>query len=283
MSITFENVSHVYGADTPFEFHALKNVQLNIKDHSFTAIIGQTGSGKSTLIQHINALLLPTQGSIKIDDYLISVTNKPEKLKQLRQKAGLVFQFPEYQLFEETIEKDIMFGPLNFGKTEQEAKEIARSMIKIVGLDESYLDKSPFDLSGGQKRRVAIAGILAMNPDILILDEPTAGLDPQGTKDMMNLFKSIHKSGKTIIIVTHDMNHVLEYCDDVIVMNHGEVERHDTVTQIFQDSEYLNQLGIDLPMMTRFILDLNEQGYHIDPSINRIEDLIEAIGGEING
>ncbi|RHM61133.1 MULTISPECIES: energy-coupling factor transporter ATPase [Coprobacillaceae] len=283
MSITFENVSHVYGVDTPFEFHALKNVQLNIKNHSFTAIIGQTGSGKSTLIQHINALLLPTQGSIKIDDYLISVTNKPEKLKQLRQKAGLVFQFPEYQLFEETIEKDIMFGPLNFGKTEQEAKEIARSMIKIVGLDESYLDKSPFDLSGGQKRRVAIAGILAMNPDILILDEPTAGLDPQGTKDMMNLFKSIHESGKTIIIVTHDMNHVLEYCDDVIVMNHGEVERHDTVTQIFQDSEYLNQLGIDLPMMTRFILDLNEQGYHIDPSINCIEDLIEAIGGEING
>ena len=202
MSITFKEVEHIYSENTPFAYHALKGVNLKITDQSFTAIIGQTGSGKSTLIQHINALLLPTSGSINIDEYLITATDKPSKLKPLRKKAGLVFQFPEYQLFEETIEKDIIFGPMNFGVSEEEAKKIAHNVLKTVGLDESYLNKSPFDLSGGQKRRVAIAGILAMNPDILILDEPTAGLDPQGTNEMMSLFKRINESGKTIILVT---------------------------------------------------------------------------------
>lgn len=283
MSITFKEVEHIYSENTPFAYHALKGVNLNIKDKSFTAIIGQTGSGKSTLIQHINALLLPTSGSINIGEYLITKTNKPNKLKLLRQKAGLVFQFPEYQLFEETIEKDIIFGPMNFGIKESEAKQIARKVLKIVGLDESYLNKSPFDLSGGQKRRVAIAGILAMDPNILILDEPTAGLDPQGTNEMMNLFKQINDSGKTIILVTHDMNHVLQYCDEVVVMNNGKVEKHDTVTNIFKDSSYLNGLGIDLPIITEFILKLNNRGFNIDSSINNIEDLVNAIGGELNG
>lgn len=283
MSITFTEVEHIYSKNTPFAYHALKGVDLNIKDQSFTAIIGQTGSGKSTLIQHINALLLPTKGSIKIDDYLITATDKPAKLKPLRQKAGLVFQFPEYQLFEETIEKDIIFGPMNFGVSEEEAKQIARKVLKTVGLDETYLSKSPFDLSGGQKRRVAIAGILAMNPDILILDEPTAGLDPQGTNEMMSLFKQINASGKTIVLVTHDMNHVLQYCDEVVVMNHGKVEKHDTVTNVFKDSEYLNSLGIDLPIITDFIIKLNSHGFTIDSSINNIDDLVMAIGGELNG
>ena len=213
MSITFKEVEHIYSESTPFAYHALKGVNLDIKNGSFTAVIGQTGSGKSTLIQHINALLLPSSGNIEIDDYVITSANKPSGLKMLRKKAGLVFQFPEYQLFEETIEKDIIFGPINFGISEDEAKQISKKVINIVGLDETYLDKSPFDLSGGQKRRVAIAGILAMDPDILILDEPTAGLDPQGANEMMNLFKKINKSGKTIILVTHDMNHVLQYCD----------------------------------------------------------------------
>ena len=235
------------------------------------------------MIQHINALLLPTSGSINIDEYLITATDKPSKLKPLRKKAGLVFQFPEYQLFEETIEKDIIFGPMNFGVSEEEAKKIAHNVLKTVGLDESYLNKSPFDLSGGQKRRVAIAGILAMNPDILILDEPTAGLDPQGTNEMMSLFKRINESGKTIILVTHDMNHVLQYCDEVVVMNHGKVEKHDTVTNVFKDSEYLNSLGIDLPIITNFIIKLNNQGFNLDSSINNIEQLITAIGGELNG
>ena len=283
MSITFREVEHIYSENTPFAYHALKGVNLKITDQSFTAIIGQTGSGKSTLIQHINALLLPTSGSINIDEYLITATDKPSKLKPLRKKAGLVFQFPEYQLFEETIEKDIIFGPMNFGVSEEEAKKIAHNVLKTVGLDESYLNKSPFDLSGGQKRRVAIAGILAMNPDILILDEPTAGLDPQGTNEMMSLFKRINESGKTIILVTHDMNHVLQYCDEVVVMNHGKVEKHDTVTNVFKDSEYLNSLGIDLPIITNFIIKLNNQGFNLDSSINNIEQLIAAIGGELNG
>ena len=283
MSITFKEVEHIYSENTPFAYHALKGVNLKITDQSFTAIIGQTGSGKSTLIQHINALLLPTSGSINIDEYLITATDKPSKLKPLRKKAGLVFQFPEYQLFEETIEKDIIFGPMNFGVSEEEAKKIAHNVLKTVGLEESYLNKSPFDLSGGQKRRVAIAGILAMNPDILILDEPTAGLDPQGTNEMMSLFKRINESGKTIILVTHDMNHVLQYCDEVVVMNHGKVEKHDTVTNIFKDSEYLNSLGIDLPIITNFIIKLNNQGFNLDSSINNIEQLIAAIGGELNG
>ena len=283
MSITFKEVEHIYSENTPFAYHALKGVNLKITDQSFTAIIGQTGSGKSTLIQHINALLLPTSGSINIDEYLITATDKPSKLKPLRKKAGLVFQFPEYQLFEETIEKDIIFGPMNFGVSEEEAKKIAHNVLKTVGLDESYLNKSPFDLSGGQKRRVAIAGILAMNPDILILDEPTAGLDPQGNNEIMSLFKRINESGKTIILVTHDMNHVLQYCDEVVVMNHGKVEKHDTVTNVFKDSEYLNSLGIDLPIITNFIIKLNNQGFNLDSSINNIEQLIAAIGGELNG
>lgn len=283
MSVKFEKVEHIYNENTSFAYYALKGIDLTIKKNSFTAIIGQTGSGKSTLIQHINALLLPTSGSINVDDYLITATDKPSKLKFLRKKAGLVFQFPEYQLFEETIEKDIIFGPMNFGISEEEAKKIAKNMINLVGLGDDYLQRSPFDLSGGQKRRVAIAGILAMNPDILILDEPTAGLDPQGTVEMMNLFKKINQAGKTIILVTHDMNHVLQYCDEVVVMNHGKVEKHDTVINVFRDSEYLNRLGIDLPIITDFILKLNKQGFHIDSSITNIDDLIKEIGGELNG
>lgn len=282
MSITFKEVEHTYSENTPFSYHALKGIDLNIKTGSMTALIGHTGSGKSTLIQHINALLLPTSGEIKVDDILITATDKPETLKPLRKKAGLVFQFPEYQLFEETILKDIIFGPKNFGVNEEEAIEIAKETLELVGLDESYLEKSPFDLSGGQKRRVAIAGILAMNPDILILDEPTAGLDPQGAKEMLNLFQKINQQGKTVILVSHDMNQVLEYCDDVVVMNKGRVEKHVTVDELFRETEYLTSLSIDLPMITSFILELNANGYHIDPSLKDINQLIEEIGGQIN-
>ena len=282
MSITFKEVEHTYSENTPFSYHALKGMDLNIKTGSMTALIGHTGSGKSTLIQHINALLLPTAGEIKVDDILITATDKPETLKPLRKKAGLVFQFPEYQLFEETILKDIIFGPKNFGVNEEEAIEIAKETLELVGLDESYLEKSPFDLSGGQKRRVAIAGILAMNPDILILDEPTAGLDPQGAKEMLNLFQKINQQGKTVILVSHDMNQVLEYCDDVVVMNKGRVEKHVTVDELFRETEYLTSLSIDLPMITSFILELNANGYHIDPSLKDINQLIEEIGGQIN-
>lgn len=282
MSITFKEVEHTYSENTPFAYHALKGVNLNIKSGSMTALIGHTGSGKSTLIQHINALLLPSAGEVYIEDILITATDKPQSLKPLRKKAGLVFQFPEYQLFEETILKDIIFGPKNFGIDENEAIEIAKKTLKLVGLNESYLDRSPFDLSGGQKRRVAIAGILAMNPDILILDEPTAGLDPQGAKEMLTLFKKINQQGKTVILVSHDMNQVLEYCDDVVVMNKGRVEKHVTVDELFKETEYLTSLSIDLPIMTSFILELNKNGFHIDPSIKDIQILIDQIGGQIN-
>lgn len=281
MSITFKEVEHTYSENTPFSYHALKGVNLDIKTGSMTALIGHTGSGKSTLIQHINALLLPTKGEVHIEDFLITATDKPETLKPLRKKAGLVFQFPEYQLFEETILKDIIFGPKNFGVDENEAIDIAKQTLKLVGLDESYLEKSPFDLSGGQKRRVAIAGILAMNPDILILDEPTAGLDPQGAKDMLDLFKKINNQGKTVIIVSHDMNQVLEYCDDVIVMNKGIVEKHESVEDLFKETQYLSSLSIDLPTITSFILQLNENGFDIDPSIKNIEELVRVIGGQL--
>lgn len=282
MSITFKEVEHIYSENTPFSYHALKGVNLDIKQGSMTALIGHTGSGKSTLIQHINALLLPTAGEIHIDDFLISVTDKPETLKPLRKKAGLVFQFPEYQLFEETIQKDIIFGTKNFGATEEEALAVAKKVLKLVGLDESYLERSPFDLSGGQKRRIAIAGILAMDPDILILDEPTAGLDPQGAKEMLNLFKKINEQGKTVILVSHDMNQVLEYCDDVVVMNKGRVERHVSVDELFRETEYLTSLSIDLPIITSFILELNKNGFDIDPSIKDINELIQVIGGQIH-
>ena len=282
MSITFKEVEHIYAQDTPFAYHALKGVNLNIQKGSMTALIGHTGSGKSTLIQHINALLLPTSGEVNVEDILITATDKPSSLKPLRKKEGLVFQFPEYQLFEETILKDIIFGPKNFGVSEEEAISIAKKVIKLVGLDESYLERSPFDLSGGQKRRIAIAGILAMDPDILILDEPTAGLDPQGAKEMLQLFKKVNQEGKTVILVSHDMNQVLEYCDDVVVMNHGQVERHVSVEELFKETEYLTSLSIDLPIITSFILELNKNGFHIDPSIKDIDVLIQEIGGQLH-
>lgn len=281
MSVKFEQVSHTYSNNTPFSYMALKDINLDIPKGSFTAIIGHTGSGKSTLIQHINALLLPTQGKVQVNDFIIEATNVPKGLKQLKKMAGLVFQFPEYQLFEDTIEKDIIFGPKNFGVDEQQAKEAARKVIKAVGLDESYLQKSPFDLSGGQKRRVAIAGILVMDPDVLVLDEPTAGLDPQGAKEMMDLFKTLNDQGKTVIIVTHDMNHVLNYCDFAVVMNKGEIVKKGTVDEIFIDASYLENLSIDLPVITHFIYELNQQGFHIDPSIKEIEQLVQAIKEEI--
>ncbi len=281
MSVKFEQVSHTYSNNTPFSYMALKEINLDIPKGSFTAIIGHTGSGKSTLIQHINALLLPTQGKVQVNDFIIEATNVPKGLKQLKKMAGLVFQFPEYQLFEDTIEKDIIFGPKNFGIDEQQAKEAARKVIKAVGLDESYLQKSPFDLSGGQKRRVAIAGILVMDPDVLVLDEPTAGLDPQGAKEMMDLFKTLNNQGKTVVIVTHDMNHVLNYCDFAVVMNKGEIVKKGTVDEIFKDASYLENLSIDLPVITHFIYELNQQGFHIDPSIKGIEQLVQAIKEEL--
>lgn len=281
MSITFEKVSHVYGEGTPFSFLALKKVTAEIKKGSMTAIIGHTGSGKSTFVQHLNGLLLPTDGTVTVGEYIISADKKPEVMKPLRKKCGLVFQFPEYQLFEETIEKDIIFGPINFGIDENTAKQNAKKALKAVGLDESYLERSPFDLSGGQKRRVAIAGILVMEPEILVLDEPTAGLDPRGAKEMMSLFKNLNQQGTTILLVTHDMNQVLEYCDEAIVMSKGQVVKSGTVQEIFSEPKYLDELSIELPILTQIIHQLNAQGFELDTAITNLEDLAKAIGGEL--
>lgn len=278
MSITFKEVEHIYSESTPFAYHALKGVNLDIKNGSFTAVIGQTGSGKSTLIQHINALLLPSSGNIEIDDYVITPANKPSGLKMLRKKAGLVFQFPEYQLFEETIEKDIIFGPINFGISEDEAKQIAKEVINIVGLDETYLDKSPFDLSGGQKRRVAIAGILAMNPDILILDEPTAGLDPVGKDQILNLLKKLHEEKKiTIILVSHSMKDVADYAQRVIVMNHGQVMYEGDKKEVFSHKKELEAAGLAVPFYRQVCEELADRGFPIQRDLLTLEETKDAI------
>lgn len=282
MPIQFEKVSHHYNAGTQFAYVALDNIDLTLNEGKVTAVIGATGSGKTTLVQHLNALLLPTTGKITVLDRVIDSAEKPKKLKELRKKVGLVFQFPEYQLFEETIEKDICFGPKNFGISEQEAKQRAREVIRLVGLDESFLQKSPLDLSGGQKRRVAIAGILAMDPDVLVLDEPTAGLDPQGAQQMMSLFMNLNKKmNKTVLVVTHDMEHVLNYCDEVVVVKDGKIVIHVKVEEFFKDTALLNELHILPPSVIRFREMLNEKGFSLDNSIMDIKSLAKAVAKEV--
>lgn len=249
MQIKFESVNHVYNANTPMEQRALYDINFEIKEGQFLSVVGHTGSGKSTLIQHMNGLLKPSSGSITIGEKVIKSDEKNKGLKDVRQHVGLVFQFPEYQLFEETVEKDIMFGPMNYGVSEDEAHQRARDVIQMVGLNESILEHSPFNLSGGQMRRVAIAGILAMNPDVLVLDEPTAGLDPQGQYEMMEMFNTLHKQyGKTIVLVTHDMNLVAEYAEEMIVMHRGVMKLKGTPQQVFKEVEVLKECGITLPI-----------------------------------
>lgn len=221
MKIEVKNISYSYNNSS----FAIKNASTTINENEFLAIVGHTGSGKSTFIQNLNALLIPTSGSVMVDEVEIKDKIKIKNIKELRKKIGIVFQFPEYQLFEETVEKDILFGPKNFDFKEEDLVSLASETLKKVGLDDSYLSKSPFELSGGEKRRVAIAGILAFNPDVLIVDEPTAGLDPIASSKMMDLFKKLHDEGKTIILVTHQMDHVLKYCNRVIVFKDGEIKK----------------------------------------------------------
>ena len=282
MSITFEKVGHIYSDGTPYRHVALVDVDLDIQEGQITAIIGQTGSGKSTLVQHLNGLLLPSSGKITVIDHVIKAGVNPKGLKALRGKVGLVFQFPEYQLFEETVLKDVAFGPKNFGVSEQEAIKKAKEALRLVGLDESFEERSPLELSGGQKRRVAIAGILAMDPQVLVLDEPTAGLDPHGTVQMMKLFKQLNeKYHKTILIVTHDMEQVFRYCDCVIVMSKGSVHTHTTVKEFFKDSSLCNSLAILPPALIRMKDALIKEGFLIEEDITTIEELSKAIKREV--
>ncbi|MGP1377171.1 MAG: energy-coupling factor transporter ATPase [Bulleidia sp.] len=282
MPITFEHVEHVYGADTPFHYAALVDVNLNIPLGKVTAIIGQTGSGKSTLVQHLNALLLPSQGKLTVLDKTIEAGKTTKGLKSLRGRVGLVFQFPEYQLFEETVLKDIAFGPKNFGVKEEEANQKAIEAMKLVGLDRELLERSPLELSGGQKRRVAIAGILAMNPEVIVLDEPTAGLDPQGTIEMMELFRKLNKTyHKTVLIVTHDMEQVFRYCADVIVMEKGSVRLHTSVKEFFHDGSLCRSMHILPPALIQFREQLTAAGYVIDDSVVTMDELAAVIAGQV--
>ena len=264
MSIRFENVFFTYQKNTPFEFSALKNINLTINEGDFVSIIGHTGSGKSTLIQQINALLKPTEGKVYVGEYIISNEKKIKNLKQLKKYAGLVFQFPEYQLFEETVLKDVCFGPKNFNEDEKSCKNKAIKALEMVGIDSSLYNKSPFDLSGGQKRRVAIAGIIALQPKILILDEPTAGLDPRGEKDIMELFKKIHENGTIIIMVSHNMNNVLKYSNRAIVMNEGEIVLNDTPTNLFKRDDLFIKYNIQEPNVICFAKNLIKGGLNIN-------------------
>ncbi|PVE63181.1 energy-coupling factor ABC transporter ATP-binding protein [Priestia megaterium] len=260
MDIIFKEVEHRYQVNTPFERIALHDLNLNIQSGTFLAVIGHTGSGKSTIIQHLNALLKPTAGEIQIGERTIKANRKEKNLKAIRQQVGVVFQFPEHQLFEETVEKDIAFGPMNYGVSEEEAKKKARELIKLVGLPEDILTRSPFDLSGGQMRRVAIAGILAMNPNVLILDEPTAGLDPRGRQEIMNMIYRLHKEkGLTTILVTHSMEDAAMYADELIVMNKGTIAMKGSPREVFGQHTQLKEYGLDVPESLRFMLKLQEK------------------------
>ncbi|MDR7247226.1 MULTISPECIES: energy-coupling factor ABC transporter ATP-binding protein [Priestia] len=260
MDIIFKEVEHRYQVNTPFERIALHDLNLNIQSGTFLAVIGHTGSGKSTIIQHLNALLKPTAGEIQIGERTIKANRKEKNLKAIRQQVGVVFQFPEHQLFEETVEKDIAFGPMNYGISEEEAKQKARELIKLVGLPEDILTRSPFDLSGGQMRRVAIAGILAMNPNVLILDEPTAGLDPRGRQEIMNMIYRLHKEkGLTTILVTHSMEDAAMYADELIVMNKGTIAMKGSPREVFGQHTQLKEYGLDVPESLRFMLKLQEK------------------------
>lgn len=253
MDIQFQKVSYVYAKNSPMERQALNSVDLLIRSGSFHSIIGHTGSGKSTVLQMMNGLLQPTAGRIQLGNTEIVEGKKTKNITLIRQQIGIVFQFPEHQLFEETVEKDIMFGPLNFGVSEVEAKARAKEYIKLVGLDETYLTKSPFELSGGQMRRVAIAGVLAMKPKVLILDEPTAGLDPSGRRQIMNLFGELHKKeGLTTILVTHSMDDAFAYAEDVSIMYQGQCVLSGEVEQVLSDAELLAKYDLQLPSVVRF-------------------------------
>lgn len=253
MDITFEKVGYTYQKGTPFQNKALYDIDLEIKTGSFTALVGHTGSGKSTILQHLNALMKPTEGKVTIGDREILPETNNKNLKGIRKKVGIVFQFPEAQLFEETVEKDICFGPMNFGVPEEEAKVLAKEMLTLVGLDETYLERSPFDLSGGQMRRVAIAGVLAMEPEVLVLDEPTAGLDPKGRKDMMEMFHQLYVTkGLTIVLVTHQMDDVADYADQMIVLEGGTIVKKGLPTEIFKETEWLEEKQLGVPTAVSF-------------------------------
>lgn len=279
MEIKSTNLEHIYMPHTPFEHCAISNVNLHIKSGQFVAIIGHTGSGKSTFVQHLNGLLKPTTGQVQIGDFLIEANKKNKQLKKLRQLVGMLFQYPEHQLFDETVEKDIAFGPLNFGCSKEQALKRVKKAIRLVNLDETILQTSPFELSGGQKRRVAIAGVLASNPRVLLLDEPTAGLDPAGKKQIMELFAELHKVEKlTTVLVTHNMEIAAKYADIVVVMDKGKIFMQGSPEEIFKSPAKLQEIGLDVPESVKIAIMLEERfSTTLPKSIFTNEALVEEI------
>ena len=276
MSIIIENLSYVYSPKTPFEHKALDNISLTVEDGDFLGIIGATGSGKSTFIQHLNGLIKLTSGKITVDG--IELHNKPD-LKKLRAEVGMVFQYPEYQLFDETVEKDVSFGPKNLGLKKDEIAERVKEAVETVGLDyEQFKERSPFELSGGQKRRVAIAGVIAMRPKILVLDEPTAGLDPVGRIEMFDLIAKLKESTvKTIIMVSHNMDEISEVANKIAVLEHGKLRFFGAPKELFKNAEELEEIGLDIPTAVKLKNDLKARGVELSDDVVTADDFVEAV------
>lgn len=278
MSVIVKNLTYIYDEGMPFASKALDNISFEIKDNDFVGLIGHTGSGKSTLIQHLNGLLKPSSGEILINGF--NITDKDLNLTEVRKRVGIVFQYPEYQLFEETVEKDIAFGPGNLGLEEDEIADRVKKSMEAVGLDyEQYKDKSPFDLSGGQKRRVAIAGVIAMNPEVLILDEPTAGLDPGGRDEIFRLIKKLHEDNNiTIILSSHSMDDMAKLAKTIIVMNHGKIEFMGTPREVFNShADRLREIGLDVPQVLELANKLRDKGFDIRTDVLTVEEIKEEI------
>lgn len=274
--IKTEGLTHIYGAGTPFERRALDSIDLELCEGEFVGLIGHTGSGKSTLIQHLNGLLKPSSGRVLLDGK--DIWDKDSDIRQVRFKVGLVFQYPEYQLFEETVAKDIAFGPRNMGLAEEEIDERVREAAAFVGIDEESLDKSPFELSGGQKRRVAIAGVIAMRPEVLILDEPTAGLDPRGRNEILGRIQEYHRATNAVVVlVTHSMEEAARYADRIIVLDDNGIHCSGTPAEVFARAGELEEIGLDIPMVTKVFRELKKRGVAVDPAVYTVADGVKAL------
>lgn len=277
-----KNLTHTYGGNTPFINDAVKNVNFAVEKGEIVGIIGHTGSGKSTLVQHFNGLLKPTEGTVVLDG--INIWQKPKEIRNVRFKAGLVFQYPEYQLFEETVYKDIAFGPANMGITGSDLDKRVRSICKLLDIKEDYFEKSPFDLSGGEKRRVAIAGVMAMQPEVIVFDEPVAGLDPKGRFDIIRMINDYRKAfGATVIIISHNMEDMALLTDKLLVMNDGTLAMFDKTEKIFSRYDELFSMGLGVPMVTRVFLSLKEKGYNVRTDIFTTEEAVKYLLSLKNG
>jgi len=285
MDISFDKVSYTYQPNTPFEHRALDEVSFRINSGSYVAVIGHTGSGKSTLIQHLNGLLKPTSGEVKVGEYHLKANEKNKQLRKLREQVGVVFQYPEHQLFEETVAKDIAFGPQNFGVSQEEIHRRTREAVKATQLHEELLERSPFDLSGGQMRRVAISGVLAMDPRVLVLDEPTAGLDPNGQKEIMHMFHRLHKDKQlTTILVTHSMEDALAYADHIVILNQGKVYMEGAPLEIFKQQQALEDVQLDVPEVIQFVTKVRDQlGVELEYTGQSIAELAKELTRIVKG